>query len=266
MFDNDATVLKHLDHLFLLPPAPLAIPRAYWLGADPLPEKTIHKYVLSGQLLVVTPDPVVFAALMDAVRSKGENDYDMEILNWVLGPVALVLPHRALNLLSGEFRREHKPGYKGYDRYLGITKESWNARKVLDEAYYVHFSDWPNPKVYTPTTSPTVFQRLTGHYDTSRGIAHTRTSYPKSYQSVILKPQPYQAVVAMSRIWIVVIKKLGYGYTVTLRIGERYQSYVVLASSFLDINSKFQQDICGLGLLNPPFLGRRLSSEPQWDV
>ena len=147
MFDNDATVLKHMDHLFLLPPTPLALPRAYWLGPDPLPEKTINKYILSAQLLVITPDPVVFAALMDSVHSKGTNDYDMEILNWVLGPVALVLPHRALNLLSGEFRREHKPGFKGYDRYLGFTAESWNARKVLDEAYYVHFSDWPNPKV-----------------------------------------------------------------------------------------------------------------------
>lgn len=147
MFDNDATVLRHLDHLFLLPPAPLAIPRAYWLEPDPLPEKTIHKYMLSAQLLVVTPNPVVFDALLDAVRTKGKNDYDMEIINWVLGPVALVLPHRRYNLLSGEFRQEHKPGYTGYNRYLGITGETWNAKAVLNEAYYVHFSDWPRPKV-----------------------------------------------------------------------------------------------------------------------
>jgi len=146
-----------MDHLFLLPPTPLAIPRAYWLGPDPLPEKTINAYKFSAQLLVVTPDPVVFAALLDAVSSKGPNDYDNEILNWVLGPVALVLPHRALNLLSSEFRQEHRPGYKGYDRYLGITGESWNATKVLGEAYYLHFSDRPRPKVCRPPQHP---QRL----------------------------------------------------------------------------------------------------------
>lgn len=150
MFDNDATVLKHLDHLFLLPPTPLALPRAYWLLPDPLPEKTVNKYILSAQLLVITPDPVVFDALVEAVRNKGRNDYDMEIINWVLGPMAMVLPHRALNLLSGEFRGEHKPGYKGYHRYLGITGEPWDAKKVLDETYYVHFSDWPRPKVCHP--------------------------------------------------------------------------------------------------------------------
>ena len=164
MFDNDATVYKHLDHLFLLPPTPVAIPRAYWLAPNPPPEKTVNKYQLSGQLLVATPDRVIFNKLLDEVNKKGENDYDMEIINWVLGPVAMVLPHRALNLLSGEFKQEHIPGYNGYDRYLGLGGETWDAMKVLNEAYYVHFSDFPRPKVRAPFTAVVLANMLMNCY------------------------------------------------------------------------------------------------------
>ena len=74
----------------------------------------------------------------------------------------MVLPHRGLNLLSGEFREARKqkrgPGSMTvYDRYLGLGgkmedidefgDERWEASNVLAEASYVHFSDWPRPKV-----------------------------------------------------------------------------------------------------------------------
>ncbi|KAF8463914.1 nucleotide-diphospho-sugar transferase [Kalaharituber pfeilii] len=152
MCDNDATLLKHLDHLFLLPPTPLAIPRAYWLMPDPplTPSHTIPSVQLSSQLLVVTPNTRVFNRMMEAVQDKGENDYDMEIINWVLGDEAIVLPHRGLNLVSGEFKKNHRPGTTmAYDKYLGLggpEGEVWDPKKVLEEARYVHFSDWPRPK------------------------------------------------------------------------------------------------------------------------
>lgn len=228
MFDNDATVLKHMDHLFLLPPAPLALPRAYWLGPDPLPEKTINKYKLSAQLLVITPDPVVFAALLDAVHNKGTDDYDMEILNWVFGPVALVLPHRALNLLSGEFRREHKPGYKGYDRYLGIMAESWNAKKVLDEAYYVHFSDWPNPKPWY---------------------------HPNKEKLPDILPKCYPKVPTISG------HDSRHSDDKNMDCSDK-ETWLWLYSDFKDR----RKNICGLDLMDPPPIRRRLYSEPQWDV
>jgi len=102
--------------------------------------------MLSAQLIVATPDTFVFNQIMEQVENKTQADYDMEIVNRVFDPIALVLPHRALNLLSGEFRAEHKQGYRGYSKYLGLGDEAWDAKKVLGEAYYVHFSDWPRPK------------------------------------------------------------------------------------------------------------------------
>lgn len=169
MLDSDGTLFTHLDDLFLLPSTPLAIPRAYWLSPDPLPEKTINKYILSAQILVVEPSTVVFGKLMDEVAKKRVNDYDMEVINWVLAAEALVLPHRRLDLLSGEFRRDRSvvgvgdkgKGKGGWDRYLGQTGERWNATMVLEEARYVHFSDWPRPKVRSGFPSATYLTLLT---------------------------------------------------------------------------------------------------------
>ena len=30
--------------------------------------------------------------------------------------------------------------------YVGNEYEKWNATAILEEAYFVHFSDWPLPK------------------------------------------------------------------------------------------------------------------------
>jgi hypothetical protein len=43
---------------------------------------------------------------------------------------------------SGEIMEHH--------RYLGSTTEQWDAEKALEEAKYVHFSDWPYPKPWKP--------------------------------------------------------------------------------------------------------------------
>ena len=132
--DSDVTVLKHLDELFMLPRAPVAMLRAYWR----LP--SVRQ--LTSLFILLEPDEVQAQQLMVAaspnVRQK--NEYDMEILNKFYGDSAMVLPHRQYGLLSGEFRIDD------HRNYLGNSQERWDPERVLKEASLVHFSDWPIPK------------------------------------------------------------------------------------------------------------------------
>ena len=132
--DSDSVLLQHMDELFLLPPTPVAMPRAYWL----YPETK----VLSSQVMLVQPSTAEFERVMARVAEAKGNDYDMEIVNYLYGDSALVLPHRPYDLLSSEFRE--KPD--AHARYLGNEGEEWDPVAVFAEAKFVHFSDWPVPK------------------------------------------------------------------------------------------------------------------------
>ncbi|CZR39384.1 hypothetical protein FPRO06_03011 [Fusarium proliferatum] len=127
--DSDSTLLQEMDELFLSPPAPVAMPRAYWL----FPEKEI----LSSQVILIQPSEKEFARIMAKVDSASENDFDMEIVNYLYRESALVLPHRPYDLLTGEFRADN------HKRYLGSDTEPWDPAAVYNEAKLVHFSDWP---------------------------------------------------------------------------------------------------------------------------
>ncbi|KAJ5660734.1 Glucose N-acetyltransferase 1 [Penicillium longicatenatum] len=138
--DSDMTLLQHLDELFFLPKTPIAMPRAYWL----LPETN----TLSSLMAVIEPSFRDYTDLREVIQpalfgqidiNQTDSRYDMEVLNSRYGDSAMVLPHRQYGLLSGEFRT------KNHRRYLG-THEEWNPDKVLAEAKFVHFSDWPLPK------------------------------------------------------------------------------------------------------------------------
>ncbi|KAL5041252.1 hypothetical protein BDW71DRAFT_13511 [Aspergillus fruticulosus] len=137
--DSDVLLLQSMDELFFLPHTPVAMPRAYWL----LPEQK----VLSSLLLVIEPSYRRYKALLDTALgiegTEGENTrnkYDMELLNEFYGDSAMVLPHRQYGLISGEFRSEN------HTIFLGSDDEVWDPDKVLADAKFVHFSDWPLPK------------------------------------------------------------------------------------------------------------------------
>lgn len=131
--DSDATVLKSMDELFLMPSSPVAMPRAYWL------ENT-----LSSQLVLIEPSEFEFQRILKAFDSRSSHDFDMEIVNNLYGSDCIVIPHRKYDLLTGEFRaKEHR-------KYLGSQEETWDPQKVLDEAKFVHFSDWPLLKPWLP--------------------------------------------------------------------------------------------------------------------
>ncbi|KAI1744409.1 glycosyltransferase family 8 protein [Xylaria scruposa] len=134
--DSDATILQPMDELFLMPPCPVAMPRAYWL----FPKDKI----LSSQLMLVQPSEVEFDRIMNQVESSGRNDYDMEIVNQLYADSAMILPHRPYDLLTGEFRGDdHK-------NYLGTDREEFDPATIFNEAKYLHFSDWPVPKPWIP--------------------------------------------------------------------------------------------------------------------
>jgi hypothetical protein len=122
-----------MDELFLLPSAPVGMPRAYWLN--------FNERVLSSQLVLIQPSEFEFKRVMAAISSASSRDYDMEIVNNLYKDSAFILPHRPYNLLTGEFRS------KQHADYIGNSEEQWDPEKILHEAKFLHFSDWPVPKV-----------------------------------------------------------------------------------------------------------------------
>ncbi|KAJ5510034.1 hypothetical protein LT330_007091 [Penicillium expansum] len=136
--DSDATLLQSMDELFLLPPSSVAMPRAYWL--DPKDQ------VFTSGLMLIQPSTAEFGRVMDEVSSATSDVYDMEIMNKLYGDSALVVPHRPYTLLTGEFRSNN------HEAYLGNVDELWDAEKILQDAKYLHFSDWPVPKPWIPAT------------------------------------------------------------------------------------------------------------------
>lgn len=133
--DSDATVLQSMDELFILPPAPVAMGRAYWLEAT-----------LSSTLMVIEPSDFEFQRIQDAFRQRQHDEFDMEIVNNLYGNDCIVTPHRRYDLLTGEFRA------KNHTRYLGSEEEIWDPEAVLNQAKLVHFSDWPLPKPWLAHT------------------------------------------------------------------------------------------------------------------
>ncbi|TAQ88022.1 hypothetical protein B7494_g3637 [Chlorociboria aeruginascens] len=138
--DSDSTVLQPMDELFLLPPAPVAMPRAYWL----------EEPYLSSQLVLIEPSVEEFTRIQLAINDATTTDFDMEIVNNLYGADCMIIPHRRYDLLTGEFRSKgtHKT-------YLGNEYEQWDPVKMLAEAKFLHFSDWPVPKPWI-TAAPNI--------------------------------------------------------------------------------------------------------------
>lgn len=128
--DSDATLLRPMDELFLLPAEfKVAVPRAYWLNDT-----------LCTSVMLASPSEVEFGRIQARLGTSTPEEFDMEIINALYGDNCLVIPHKPYLLLTGEMRAtSHAP-------YLGSGEEVWDVEKVMNEAKYVHFSDWPVPK------------------------------------------------------------------------------------------------------------------------
>lgn len=141
-FDSDSLVLNKMDHYFLSPAAPVAVPRAYWLNER---STDIAKQVLGSHVMLIEPNEGRYKKIMDEALRSG--DFDMEVVNHMFKDSAMILPHRRLALLTGEFRA------KDHTKYLAPEEdEEWNAMGEVSRSFLVHFSDWPLPKPWLPRT------------------------------------------------------------------------------------------------------------------
>jgi hypothetical protein len=126
--DSDATLLKPIDDLFLLPAsAPVALPQAYWL------EET-----LSTSVMLASPSAKDFERITARVKERPKEEDDVDIIGAVIRDSCLVIPHKPYLLLSGEMRRDD------HRAYLGPWEEEWDVSRVMGEARYIRFSDWPD--------------------------------------------------------------------------------------------------------------------------
>jgi alpha-N-acetylglucosamine transferase len=137
--DSDSTLLSSLDELFFLPPAPVVVPKAYWL---PTPK-------LSSHIMLLTPSSKTFAKIQEEIEKATKGIYDMEIINSLFGSTCSILPHQAYALLTGELRSpdpEHKA-------FFDPATMKWDPDQVMKEAKFVHFSDYPFPKPWQETSA-----------------------------------------------------------------------------------------------------------------
>lgn len=124
-----------MDELFLLEPAWVAMPRAYWLGFE--------GRVLSSQLLLLQPSEYEIDRVMNATENAGANDYDMDILNTLYQVSAMIIPTIRYDLLTGEFRGDD------HQKHLQDSQQQWDPYAIMTEAKYIQLSDWLLPKVCT---------------------------------------------------------------------------------------------------------------------
>lgn len=142
-FDSDSLVLNNMDHYFLAPMATIAVPRAYWLtGTD----NNIGHQILGSHVMLLEPSKGLYKRVVDEALSSG--DFDMEIINHMFNTSAMILPHRRLALLTGEFRNKDHTKYLAPD-----VDDEWNAMGEVSRSVLVHFSDWPLPKPWRQRTT-----------------------------------------------------------------------------------------------------------------
>ncbi|KAH9828124.1 glycosyltransferase family 8 protein, partial [Teratosphaeria destructans] len=150
--DSDITLFAHLDELFLLPPTPIAMPRAYW--SEPWERERWGSHgTLTSMLMLLRPDPAEMHGMLRTLRAWRVDEsmnrsraYDMELLNHRFASSAMVLPQRPYGLLTAEFRAEDHEPYLGTGERAGVDGGAVGPDRVLKEAKLVHFSDWPLPK------------------------------------------------------------------------------------------------------------------------
>ncbi|KAK4192993.1 nucleotide-diphospho-sugar transferase [Podospora australis] len=138
VFDSDTLVLNNMDRYFLAPRAAVAVPRAYWMNEHGR-NASFHDQVLGSHVMLVEPNTHQYQRVVEEARVSG--DFDMEVVNHLFKDSAMILPHRGLALLTGEFRS------KDHSKYLaGDEDDVWDAVAEAASASLVHFSDWPLPK------------------------------------------------------------------------------------------------------------------------
>jgi alpha-N-acetylglucosamine transferase len=128
--DSTAAVLKNLDPLLAnAPPALIAAPRVY-------PSSTIE---ISPNFLLIQPSKVEY----NSISQAGIDQFDVSSFSTILNEryisSAMILPKHPYELHTSELLSA--PSDPIHFARLGPSPKVWNAKDVLDEAYYVHFTE-----------------------------------------------------------------------------------------------------------------------------
>lgn len=140
MMDSDSYVLKSMDYLFThereIKKTPVSAPVAYWE-----PKRKNGDPMYTSGLMLVDPSFPEFERVLAASQVRHIQDYDMDLINDEYSGAIDTLPHRGLTMLSSEFRNSDHSGY------LGSKLTDWDGMMEIRHVAYIHFSDWPFPKV-----------------------------------------------------------------------------------------------------------------------
>lgn len=118
---------------------------------------------LSSAILLIEPSQTEYKRVLNSMRNRTNEIFDMEIINDLYAGKALLLPNDHW-VVSGEFRRNDHSDWLAKGKW-------WNATQVLKETKLVHFSDWPFPKPWLPA-SEELWKSTTPKCETMPGSSH----------------------------------------------------------------------------------------------
>ncbi|EGG25002.1 hypothetical protein DFA_03248 [Cavenderia fasciculata] len=130
--DADTYILRSLDHLFALPDASLAAPRAYWFKVDKQP-------FLTDTLMVLKPSMEMFYALVEA--STITTGWDMDVVN------AFFIHRNDFLLLPGIYGLLNFEFGIGQNHYFGADYHN----TYREQAYIYHYSSFKPWKTHNGT-------------------------------------------------------------------------------------------------------------------
>lgn len=100
ILDSDQIILQSLDHVFSLPAADLAAPRAYWLGSSGF----------TSAFLLVSLSDRLWNRMDAALKGINDNTFDMDLLNKMFIETVMLLPGDYCTLNS-EWETNTLPGW-----------------------------------------------------------------------------------------------------------------------------------------------------------
>lgn len=136
VLDADQLILQNLDHIFDLPQADIAAPRADWIGQD----------VIASTFMVISLSDRLWETVKLGMGSIKENHYDMDLVNDLFSKKVLLLPSNyvALNGLwhSWIVPDWYRPEEADNDERIPLTDEEkkwqgesfWRALSIMNDA------------------------------------------------------------------------------------------------------------------------------------
>jgi alpha-N-acetylglucosamine transferase len=136
VMDADQLILQNLDHVFDLPQADLAAPRADWIARD----------FISSTFMVISLSDRLWNTVKAGLKAIEPSAYDMDLINKLFADNVLVLPtsYVALNKLwyswttprwyRPEEAKKHKNRDKTDEIDESVAESFWHAISIMSES------------------------------------------------------------------------------------------------------------------------------------